>query len=111
MKPGDLIEWVFKRNSQPVDEDAELWSTTMKRWAPIGAHPMMLISMTDEFYMWLTPKGLFHAHPDDTPVPIPLITSTRVVPRAWMTQTTTCEPGGAKTVIPRDLSENIDETR
>jgi hypothetical protein len=66
MKPGDLIEWVYKSDSQPVDEDEKLWSTPMQRWIPIGVHPMMFISMTDEFYTWLTPEGLFHACVDDT---------------------------------------------
>ena len=57
MKPGDLIEWVYKSDSQPVDEDAELWSTPMQRWVPIGVRPAILVSITDEFYSWLTPGG------------------------------------------------------
>jgi hypothetical protein len=60
-EPGDLIEWVYGRNSQPVDENEELWSTPMKRYIPIGVHPAVLISITDESYIWLSPKGLFHA--------------------------------------------------
>ena len=81
LNPGDLIEWVYKSDSQPVDEDAKLWSTTMKRWVPIGVHPMMLISMTDEFYMWLTPKGLFHACVDDTSACPSAVSFLEVVPR------------------------------
>jgi hypothetical protein len=65
MKPGDLIEWVYKSDSQPVEEDVKLWSTPMKRWVPIGVQPMMLISITDEFYSWLTAEELFHARVDD----------------------------------------------
>jgi hypothetical protein len=65
MKPGDLIEWVYS-NSQPVLEDEKLWSTPMNRWVQIGVHPMMLISMTDELYVWLTPDGLFNARVADT---------------------------------------------
>jgi hypothetical protein len=66
MKPGDLIEWAYNRNFLPVRKNEELWSTPMKRWIPIGVHPMMLISITDEFCYWLTPDGLFHARRDDT---------------------------------------------
>jgi hypothetical protein len=36
MKPGDLIKWVYKRGSRPVRKDAELWSTPMNCWVPIG---------------------------------------------------------------------------
>jgi hypothetical protein len=65
MKPGDLIEWVYKRGSQPVSERERIWSTLMKNWIPIGVHPAVLISITDEFYVWLNPNGLFHALVDD----------------------------------------------
>jgi hypothetical protein len=66
MKPGDLIEWVYAINSQPVIENERLWSTSMQRYIPIGVHPGVLISITDEFYTWLTLEGLFHARVDDT---------------------------------------------
>jgi hypothetical protein len=82
MKPGDLIEWVYKRNSQPVRENEQLWSTPMNRWIPIGVHPMMLISITDEFYSWLTPEGLFHARVDDMATNNRRERELRVVPRA-----------------------------
>jgi len=67
MKPGDLIKWVYKRGSRPVRKDAELWSTPMNCWVPIGVQPVILISITDEFYIWLTPDGLFHARVSDKP--------------------------------------------
>jgi hypothetical protein len=66
MKPGDLIEWVYQYNSHIVYNSEQIWSTPMNRWIPIGVHPMMLISITDEFYTWLTPKGLFSVRVNDT---------------------------------------------
>jgi hypothetical protein len=81
MKPGDLIEWVYKSDPQPVDEDVELWSTPMQRWIPIGIHPAVLISITDEFYTWLTLEGLFHARVDDTRIWPRRTLSPLVVPR------------------------------
>jgi hypothetical protein len=65
MKPGDLIEWVYQYNSQPVLENEVYWSTPMQCWIPVGIHPTILISITDEFYVWLNPNGLFHARADD----------------------------------------------
>ena len=82
MKPGDLIEWVYKSDSQPVDEDAELWSTPMQRWIPIGVRPAILVSITNEFYMWLTLEGLFHARVDDTSAVAVSALVIEVVPRA-----------------------------
>jgi hypothetical protein len=82
MKPGDLIEWVYQYNSHIVYNSEQIWSTPMNRWIPIGVHPMMLISITDEFYTWLTPKGLFSVRVNDTCGPGTRSMPTRpVVPR------------------------------
>jgi hypothetical protein len=81
MKPGDLIEWVYQYNSQPVDENAQLWSTSMQRYIPIGVQPAVLISITDEFYTWLTQKGLLHVHVDDAKAPVRYRITSLVVPR------------------------------
>jgi hypothetical protein len=82
MKPGDLIEWVYKRNSKPVHESEQIWSMSMKNWIPISVRPAVLISITDEFYVWLNPNGLFHACRDDTGVHHRgLYSRTPVVPR------------------------------
>jgi hypothetical protein len=81
MKPGDLIEWVHEYDSQHVHKDAKLWSTPMQRWVPIGVHPMMLISITDEFYFWLTLEGLLLARVDDASSRLTVGTRYWVVPR------------------------------
>lgn len=65
MKPGDMIEWVYKHNSTVVDKDEELWSTLMYKWIPIGT-PAILISVTEHECFWLSEKGLFSASSDDT---------------------------------------------
>jgi hypothetical protein len=83
MKPGDLIEWVYKSNYKSVRENDEFWSTPMQRWVPIGVQPMMLISITDEFYMWLTPTGLFRARVDDAQFGPTRTTSLPVVLRSY----------------------------
>jgi hypothetical protein len=64
MKPGDMIEWVYKFNKSPVLSSEELWSTPMQRWVPIGK-PALLVGLTFEQYFWLLPKGLFHARVND----------------------------------------------
>jgi hypothetical protein len=82
MKPGDLIEWVYKCNSKPVHESEQIWSTPMQCWIPVGIHPTILTSITDEFYVWLNPNGLFHARMDDTYARVGWKTGKeRVVPR------------------------------
>ena len=63
MKPGDLIEWVYKHNNEVVAVE-ELWSTLTKKWVPIG-EKSLLISITDVEYTWLNSKGLFRARRDD----------------------------------------------
>ena len=66
MKPGDIIEWVYKQTDKLVAEDEELWSTPMSRWVPIGSSLVhTLISINDERISWLNEKGLFHARVDD----------------------------------------------
>ena len=65
MKPGDMIEWVYKRNNEVVPFDTKIWSSPMNLWVPIGK-ASLLISITDETYTWLNDKGLFHARVDDT---------------------------------------------
>ena len=64
MKPGDLIEWIYKSNSKVVNLNENLWSSLMKQWVPIG-EKSLLISITDVEYVWLCSKGLFRAHVDD----------------------------------------------
>jgi hypothetical protein len=67
-EPGDLIEWVYKSDSRPVYKGEKLWSTPMNCYVSIDVHPVILVSITDEFYSWLTSDGLFHARADDTTV-------------------------------------------
>ena len=91
MKPGDLIEWTYKSNGQPVIVGEELWSTPLKRWVPIGGEQVhLLISITDETIVWLNDKGLFHARVDDTNVATVIVKGgAGCSTRAWMTQTAT----------------------
>jgi hypothetical protein len=86
LHPGDLIKWVYESDSQPVRENDELWSMPMQRYIPIGVQPMMLISITDEFYSWLTPKGC----------------STR----AWMTRVVCSPKASLGRVVPRIIGEH-----
>jgi hypothetical protein len=65
MKPGDLIEWMYESDSQPVHKGTRLWSRPMNRWIAIDVYPAVLVSITDEFYSWLMPDGLFNACVDD----------------------------------------------
>jgi hypothetical protein len=81
MKPGDLIEWVYQYNSRPVREEIEIWSTPMQRWIPVDIQPMMLVSITDEFYSWLTPEGLFSVCVDDATLGTKRKFAMHVVPR------------------------------
>ena len=82
MKPGDLIEWVYKSNREVVVSGEELWSTPLERWVPIGSEQVhLLISITDETIVWLNSKGLFHARVDDTEEAFGEVADVGVVPR------------------------------
>ena len=61
MKPGDMIEWVYKSSARPVSKSETIWSSTMKQWVPVG-EPSLLISITDEVYTWLNSEGLNSAN-------------------------------------------------
>jgi hypothetical protein len=37
IKPGDIIEWVYKKTNEHVDEDEMLWSTLDESWCQIGS--------------------------------------------------------------------------
>lgn len=83
MKPGDIIEWVYKQTDKLVAEDEELWSTPMSRWVPIGSSLVhTLISINDERISWLNEKGLFHARVDDAKALGADFARRPVVPRA-----------------------------
>ncbi len=83
MKPGDLIEWVYKSNREVVVSGEELWSTPLERWVPIGSEQVhLLISITDETIVWLNDKGLFHAHVNDAARGLALPLLIQVVPHA-----------------------------
>ena len=67
LKPGDLFDWVYKSANEPVLPNEELWSSLMDQWVPIdGPEPMLCIGIMDEVFVWLSVKGLFLAHPDDS---------------------------------------------
>jgi hypothetical protein len=69
IKPGDLIEWSYRHIDKPVYPDEELWSSTEKKWVPIGSGMTHLcVSCDEETITWLNEKGLFHARVDDTRV-------------------------------------------
>lgn len=64
--PGDIIEWVYKRDGSILIEDETLWSTPMNRWVPIGSRLVhTLVSINDERITWLNEEGLFCAYVDD----------------------------------------------
>jgi len=66
IKPGDLIEWVYKHNNELVIEHEILWSTIEKAWVPIGRNLVHLCTSVDgKTYSLLNEEGLFRAHVDD----------------------------------------------
>ena len=67
MRPGDLIEWVYKQDGNIVLEREILWSSLMKRYVPIGSgHVHALISIDSEQITWMNEEGLFRARVNDT---------------------------------------------
>ena len=70
LNPGDLFDWVYKINNQPVHPNERIRSSLMNQWVPIGGpEPMLCIGIMDEMIAWLSAKGLFHARVDDTATP------------------------------------------
>jgi hypothetical protein len=66
VKPGDLIEWMYRNIGKPVIADEYLWSSVKKGWVPIGSGMTHLcVSCDDTTYVWLNEKGLFRASVDD----------------------------------------------
>jgi len=83
IKPGDLIEWVYKRNNELVIDDEMLWSTIEECYVPIGRELVhMCISVEGDVYSWLNEKGLFLARADDAPDARNQGVDVEVVPRA-----------------------------
>ena len=80
MKPGDLIEWVYKHNMSTVNSDEILWSSTMKDYVPIGGINLLVLADENKI-TWMNDKGLFHARVDDTCAWNSPLPATRVVPR------------------------------
>lgn len=82
MKPGDMIEWVYKYSGQPVHKGEQLLSSIENCRVPCGGGMVhLLVSIDEKTYSWLNENGLFHARVDDTST-VPGSTEMRaVVPR------------------------------
>ena len=67
VKPGDLIEWVYRHDETcRVIADEAMWSTPLQCYVPIGSrHVHLLVSIDDTTMMWLNTMGLFHAKVSD----------------------------------------------
>ena len=102
MKPGDMIEWVYKNSNQRVYHNEQLWSSTMRCYVPIG-ELSLLVSITDEIYVWLNPNtiGLFHARVDDCEVQIARPHYGKIVPRARVLMTFCEYRVGHHLIVPR----------
>lgn len=82
LKPGDIIEWVYKRTGTLVSEREALWSTLMKRYVPIGSALVhTLISIDGEQITWVNVEGCFHASMDDVMDGLTLESEWPVLPR------------------------------
>ena len=84
MKPGDMIEWVYKSDNSVVAHDEKCYSSTMKQWIPIGGD-MIVISVVDSVVYFLRKEGLFHARVDEITTSKRLGGRTRVVLRVIKT--------------------------
>ena len=83
MQPGDMIEWTYEQNGQLVDEHEMLWSSTTKRWMPIGSSLVhTLVSINGVQITWLNEEGCFHARVDDAQSDLLVSDWRRVLPRA-----------------------------
>jgi hypothetical protein len=66
MKPGDLIEWVYRCDGDLAETCDEIYSTLEYEWVPIGSGLTHLcVSCDDTTYAWLNEKGLFRARRKD----------------------------------------------
>lgn len=77
MNPGDLFEWVYECNSQPVftNTSEQLWSFSMGSWIPIDQFNV-LISIDELKMVWVNSFGTFSSF-----VSMPMITSAPTEPR------------------------------
>jgi hypothetical protein len=66
IKPGDIIEWMYKKTGKLVVEDETSWSTLTESWCLIGSNLIhTCIACDGETITWLNSNGLFHACVDD----------------------------------------------
>lgn len=66
MRPGDLIEWHYRKTGKLVDAYDTVWSTVLQRYVPIGSKMVhLLISVDDSTLVWLNDMGLFQAKRSD----------------------------------------------
>jgi hypothetical protein len=69
VKPGDLIEWTYRRDGKLVYHDDRVWSSVEENYVPIGRELTHLcISCEGEIITWLNEKGVFSACVDDTTI-------------------------------------------
>jgi hypothetical protein len=84
VKPGDLIEWVYCRDGEPVREEEILWSSVDGTFVPIGSSMTHLCVSCDEekkTITWLNEKGVCCAHENDGSSAGKVGAGTRVISR------------------------------
>ena len=64
--PGDLAEWVSTSKDYEVEDDEQLWSTTMQQYAHIGRSSVhLVVGVLGDVIVWVNSRGLFSAEVDD----------------------------------------------
>lgn len=86
IKPGDMIEWVYKYDLSPVGSREICWSQSMRQWVPINGIMLLLSISIDENkcdIIFLGKEGLFHVRVGDS-VLTGLTTPDDVIPIPWI---------------------------
>ncbi len=58
IKPGDLFEWVYKRDKSPVREGEELFSFAMGNWVSCSG-VCLCVGVNDAIIYWISDNRLY----------------------------------------------------
>ena len=68
MKPGEMIEWIYVHNGEPVLPGEIMWSPTENRYVQVGRemfHVVVSYDLVTRTLTWMNQKGIFHSLVDN----------------------------------------------
>ncbi len=62
IKPGDLFEWVYVHENDPVLCGEYIYSSAMNKWLVVEDRLCLCVAVNDQTIYWISNRQLFHVY-------------------------------------------------